>query len=134
MTPLRHYLHDRRHFALAIVMLALLMRLLLPIGFMPDVSAGKIGIRLCTGHVPAAMDLSAHHRGAGHHKHGQSPKHDMPCPFSSGSAHGLTGADPIQLAIALAFVMLLCLRPVAVPRAGAAPRLRPPLRGPPVAA
>jgi hypothetical protein len=130
MTPLRHYLHDRRHLAMAIMMIALLMRLLVPVGFMPEVSAGKIGIVLCTGQAPALPAMSTHH-GGGHHEHGQSAKHDMPCPFSAGSSHGLAAVDPIQIAIALAFVMLLSLRPVTAPRASVAPRLRPPLRGPP---
>jgi hypothetical protein len=133
MTPLRDYLRDRRHFAMAIVLLALLMRLLLPTGFMPEVSAGKITIALCTGHGPAAIEMAMPSSG-GHHDQGQTAKHDMPCPFSSGSTHGLAGADPILPAIAIAFVMALSLRPVAIVRIGDAPYLRPPLRGPPLAA
>jgi hypothetical protein len=133
MTLLRHYLRGRRHLAMAVIMLALLMRLLLPTGFMPDVSAGKITIALCTGHGPAVVEM-AMPSGGGHHDHGQTAKHDMPCPFASGSTHGLAGVDPILLAIAIAFVMALCLRPVAVARIGDAPYLRPPLRGPPVVA
>ncbi len=133
MTPLRHYLRDRRHFAMAIILLTLLMRLLLPTGFMPEVSAGKITIALCTGHGPATIDL-AMPGSSGHHDQGQTAKHDMPCPFASGSTHGLAGADPILLAIAIAFVMALCLRPVAVVRIADAPYLRPPLRGPPLTA
>jgi hypothetical protein len=132
MTPLRHYLRDRRHFAMAIIMLALLMRLLLPTGFMPDVSAGKITIALCTGHGPATIDIAA--PAGGHHGEGQPAKHDMPCPFSSGTSYGLAGADPILLALAIAFVMALCLRPVAATRVADAPYLRPPLRGPPLQA
>ena len=133
MTPLRLYWRAHRRFALAIVMVAMLMRLLLPTGFMPDVAGGTLRIVLCTGHAPAAMAMAMHHGGGGQ-KHGDTAKHDMPCPFSSASGHGLAAADPIQLAIAIAFVMLLCLRPVAIPRASAAPRLRPPLRGPPLTA
>jgi hypothetical protein len=133
MTPLRHYLRDRRHLAMAIVMVAMVMRLLMPVGFMPDVSGGKVRIVLCTGHAAPIAAMPMHH-GGGDHEHGQSAKHDMPCPYSSASGHGLAGVDPIQLAIALAFVMLLCLRPMAMPRVSAAPRLRPPLRGPPLAA
>jgi len=134
MTGLRHFIHDRRHFAVTLVMLALLMRLLLPTGFMPEVSAGKLTIALCTGHGPAVIDVALPASGHGYNEHGQPAKPDMPCPFASASGHGLAGADPILLAIAIAFVMALCLRPVAVVRVGDAPRLRPPLRGPPLPA
>ena len=133
MTPLRHYLRDRRHFALAIIMVALLMRLLLPTGFMPEVSAGKITIALCTGHGQATIDIAVPN-GNGHHDPAQTAKHDMPCPFASGSTHGLAGADPTLLAIAIAFVLALSLRPVVVTRLAGAPYLRPPLRGPPLPA
>jgi hypothetical protein len=132
MTQLRHYLRDHRHVAVTILMVAMLMRLLLPTGFMPEVSAGKITIALCTGHASAVSDMAM--PDGSHHQQGQPAKHDMPCPFSSASAHGLAGTDPILLAIAIAFVMALCLRPVAVVRIADAPHLRPPLRGPPLTA
>lgn len=130
MTSLRHYLRNRRHFALAIIMVALLMRLLVPVGFMPEVSAGKITIALCTGHGPAVIEMTV--PGSGHHDPGKGAKPDMPCPFGSTSSVGLTGADPILLAIAIAFIMALSLRPVAITRVADAPHLRPPLRGPPL--
>jgi len=130
MTSLRHYLRDRRHFALAIIMIALLMRLLVPVGFMPEVSAGKITIALCTGHGPTVIEMNV--PGAGHHDQGNNAKPDMPCPFGSTSSVGLTGADPILLAIAIAFIMALSLRPAAITRLADAPHLRPPLRGPPL--
>ena len=132
MTPLRDYLRDRRHLALALIALALLMRMLVPVGFMPEVSAGKITIALCTGHGPATIEMTV--PGSGHHDQGKNAKPDMPCPFGSTSSQVLTGADPILLAIAIAFVMALCLRPVAIARIADAPYLRPPLRGPPLTA
>jgi hypothetical protein len=132
MTLLRHHLRDRRHFALAIIALALLMRMLVPVGFMPEVSAGKITVALCTGHGPAVIEMAL--PGSGHHDQGKSAKPDMPCPFGSISFPGLTGADPTLLAIAIAFIMALSLRPVAAARVAEAPHLRPPLRGPPLTA
>jgi hypothetical protein len=132
MTPLRHYLRGHRHIALAIIALALLMRMLVPVGFMPQVSAGTMTIALCTGHGPATVEMAV--AGSGHHDQGKNAKPDMPCPFGSTSSVGLTGADPILLAIAIAFVMALSLRPVSAVRIADAPRLRPPLRGPPLTA
>jgi hypothetical protein len=96
MTPLRLYLRDRRHLALALIALALLMRMLIPVGFMPEVSAGKITIALCTGHGPAVIEMAM--PSSGHHDSDKSAKPDMPCPFGSVSSQGLTGADPILLA------------------------------------
>lgn len=133
MTPLRACLRDRRHFALALILLALTMRLLLPIGFMPDVSAGRITIALCTGHGPATAEIALP-SGTNHHDSGQTAKQDMPCPFASGAAHGLGGADPILLAIAIAFVMALGFVATPLPRRAEAAHLRPPSRGPPLTA
>jgi hypothetical protein len=130
MTALRHSLRDHRHIAAAIIALALLMRVLLPTGFMPEVSGGQITIALCTGHGPAAMAMAV--PGTGDHKPGQPAKPDMPCPFSSASAQSLAGADPMLLAIAIAFVIALALRPIVLARIADAPHLRPPLRGPPL--
>ena len=45
-----------------------------------------------------------------------------------------TGADPIQLALAMVFILLAGLQLSQLPLSGVPDRLRPPLRGPPVIA
>jgi hypothetical protein len=133
MKRLRHMILDRQYLAMTMIVAALLMRLLVPVGFMPEVSAGKITMVLCTGHGPAVVAVAVPTADKQDGK-GAPTRSDMPCPFAAGSAHGLAAADPILLAIAIAFIMALCLRPTAVPRLVDAPRLRPPLRGPPLTA
>jgi hypothetical protein len=53
------------------------------------------------------------------------------CPYASLAMASLTGADPVLLAAALGFILALGFAPVRLPRVERAPRLRPPLRGPP---
>jgi hypothetical protein len=105
--------------------LALLVRLLVPAGFMPQVAHGQVAIVACPG---MAMVSEAHH-----HAH-DAPAHDgfeRPCAFAAVAA-------PATL---LAIVLLLVLPSAAVVRklyplaAATAPRVtlrwRPPLRAPP---
>ncbi|MEH3122474.1 MAG: DUF2946 family protein [Sphingomonas phyllosphaerae] len=105
--------------------LALLVRLLVPAGFMPQVAHGQVAIVACPG---MAMATSAHHHAQ------DAPVHDgfeRPCAFAAVAA-------PATL---LAIVLLLVLPPAAMVQQirrlapPLAPRLalrwRPPLRAPP---
>ena len=115
---------------------ALVMKILVPAGFMPVVSGGHVTIEICGGIAPAqtvmapimaiTMTGMAHHSGKSDHQ-----EREMPCAFSGLSAPSLAAVDPVLLAIAIAFIVGL-VRHVrtAVPIA-AQPYLRPPLRGPP---
>ena len=117
---------------------ALVMKILVPAGFMPVVSGGHVTIEICGGIAPAqtvmapmmAMAITmpgmAHHSGKSDHQ-----EREMPCAFSGLSAPSLAAVDPVLLAIAIAFIVGL-VRHVrtAVPIAAQA-YLRPPLRGPP---
>lgn len=107
------------------------MKLLVPAGFMPVASAGGITIEICNGSTPAQMTIiipgMAHRQGQPE----QAGK-EMPCAFAGLSAPSLAAADPLLLAIAIAFVIAVALR-VTVPEPASTPAyLRPPLRGPPV--
>ncbi len=113
---------------------ALVMKVLVPAGFMPVVSAGRLTIEICAGTAPAPMTMAttmsmpgmAHHSGKSDHQ-----EREMPCAFSGLTAPSLAAVDPVLLAIAIAFIVGL-VRHVrtAVPIAAQA-YLRPPLRGPP---
>ena len=144
MAFLRRQIGHHPRFAALILAAALMLRLLVPAGFMPDVSSGRIAISICTGYGPAPMTpmtmpghamAMAGQAMADHDSHGSgSDKHrkaDMPCGFGGLSAPGLAGADPIQLAVALAFVFATVPFAKAILGTRRPVRLRPPLRGPP---
>ena len=130
MTALRRLLRQHRALSAGLLALALLMKLLVPAGFMPVVAGGGIAIELCGGTAPAAMTMAmpgmAHHRDKSGHQ-----GRDVPCAFAGLAAPSLPAVDPLLLALAIAFVMAAGL-PVAVPvPAATRAYLRPPLRGPP---
>ena len=132
MTAFRHHLRHHPHLAVWLIAAALLMKMLVPTGYMASASAGTIIIELCTGFGPRTMTVAmpgmAHHDDAPKGDHGRG---EMPCAFAGLSAPSLATADPILLAIAIAFVIAAAFRVVATGAVTAPPFLRPPLRGPP---
>ena len=135
MTALRR--HFLRHRALAgwIVAAALLMKLLVPAGYMPGMSGNSMIIQICSGYGPMTMapktmtmPIPGKEQGQDH----QQSKAAMPCAFSGLSAPTLAAADPVLLGLAILFVMVMGARFI-VPLPAASPaHLRPPLRGPPL--
>lgn len=116
-----------------LVAAALLLKALVPTGFMPVVSAGSITIEICSGFGPEKMAMAmpgmADHGG----KHDQSGKGDMPCGFGGHAPPAFLTVDPTLLALAIVFVIATVFR-IALARAARTPAfLRPPLRGPPAA-
>lgn len=134
MQPLCRLLARHRLVACAILSLALAMKLAIPVGFMPMVTDGTIVMRLCSGTAPMTMAVAI--PGLEQDKpDGEAPqdKQAQPCAFSGLSAPTLAATDPILLALAILFVLVAGLRPLAVPVPRAPLHLRPPLRGPPTA-
>lgn len=131
MTALRRHFLRHRAFAGWIVAAALLMKLLVPAGYMPTVSGNSVIIQICSGYGPMTMAMPM----PGKQDHGedhQQSKAEMPCAFSGLSAPTLAAADPVLLALAILFVMVVGARFI-VPLPAASPaHLRPPLRGPPL--
>lgn len=133
VTGLRHHILGHRRWAAALIALALLAKLLVPAGFMPSASAGTVTIELCSGYgvekvaiaLPGLPD---------HHQHGGHANGDSPCTFSGLAAPVLAGADPVILAIAIAFIMATAFRAPPIIRERQASWLRPPLRAPPIPA
>jgi len=137
----RHLL-AQRHLAVLLCAATLLLKLLVPAGYMIDGSHGRVTITVCSGTAPRTMTMQMPGEMPGMHGdaagpgtgHGGSKDHgkaEMPCAFSSLSAAATGAIDPIQLAALIAFV--LALGPVATvsPAPSHPVRLRPPLRGPP---
>ncbi len=106
------------------------MKLLVPAGFMPGTSAGTIMIELCTGAGPQTIAMALPATGD-HDKQGDHGKGEMPCAFAGLSAPSLAAADPILIALAIAFIVATVFRSVPVVTAPGFAHLRPPLRGPP---
>lgn len=123
--------------ALLLIMVAMGMKGLVPTGYMIEPGRGlSFDVTLCAGSpggqeaMRVVIPLKDKHEPAHH----GAAKHDGPCAFS-GLAKVATGAgEPVLLALALAFLLLLGLTPqTPAPR----PRrlhLRPYLRGPPIPA
>lgn len=125
---------------------ALLLKLLVPGGYMIASDHGRLSIVICSGMAtpPATVAMPGmDHAMAMAMAHGTMPdadkstdhgKPDMPCAFAGLSAQVLGAVDVVLLATALAAVAVMALQatPRVAPRA--TPHLRPPLRGPPLSA
>lgn len=125
----------RRHLAALLCAATLLLKLLVPTGYMIDNTSGHVSITICSGFGPATttmMDMPGMHGDMP--DHGQPKAHgkaEMPCAFSGLSA-AMTGAvDPIQLAALIVFILALGLVARILPAPAQLAYLRPPLRGPP---
>jgi len=137
MLAVRHLL-AQRHLAVLVCAAALLLKLLVPTGYMIDSNDGHLAITLCSGRAPGPTtapmtmekpgmhgDMADHRKSKGH------GKAEMPCAFSGLSA-AMTGAiDPIQLAALIAFIVAVGLAGVPLLAPSRPAYLRPPLRGPP---
>ncbi|WP_298675784.1 hypothetical protein [uncultured Sphingomonas sp.] len=132
MAALRRLLRTCPALAALIVAAALLVRVLVPAGYMPTLDNGRIVIAVCSGYGPAMMAITI--PGLDHHDAQDGDQAKSPCAFADLALPMIGGADPIQLAQALLFILAiaLLLAETAPPRAAA--RLRPPLRGPPLIA
>jgi hypothetical protein len=130
---MRHLLAQRQ---LAVLLCAatLLLKLLVPTGYMIDSDHGRMTITICSGTAPRTMTMAMPGMHGAMTDHGKSKDHskaEMPCAFSGLSVAMLGSIDPVQFAALIVFI--LALRLIAtVPRVPSRPAyLRPPLRGPP---
>ncbi|MGK6319569.1 DUF2946 family protein [Sphingomonas sp. DT-204] len=136
MHALRLHLLRHRRLALWLVGAALLMKLLVPAGFMPGLSNGMIVVQLCNGQGGAQTIMMEIPGKSGDHdqNRGDPRKAEMPCAFSGLSAPALGPTDPILLAIALAWIVATAFRIASPPVLRRGIPLRPPSQGPPVIA
>lgn len=128
MRGLREFLLHNRCLAMLLVTLALAMKALVPPGYMVSNSSRALTILVCADSsgsrsaVQVTIPQGAKETTAKDHK---------PCTFAGHSADALGGADPIQLTLALAFVLALGFLAIAVPRLAPSRRILPPPCGPP---
>lgn len=130
MTRARTYLLARPWLIVAAGLAALCLRVLTPPGFMPVVEPQRIEVLVChgAGAAPASVRLEVPANPA--YPAGEDAAER--CAFADLAMPLLGAVDPILLAAALAFVLALGLRALPAPALREHPRLRPPLRGPPV--
>jgi hypothetical protein len=143
----------QRYIATLVCAAALLVRLLIPGGYMVSEGSGWPTIVLCPQAGPAPLDshasapvITAHgerqdmmqQAHTGDHimsaKHGRTNGHgkaEMPCVFTALSAAVLAATDPILLAALIAFIVATAFTGILLPRLAEPARIRPPLRGPP---
>ena len=135
MTALRLLILRYRALAVAVLVMALAMKALVPTGMMLGTDAGRgVTIRLCDGVADSAraVTLTIGHGGPDQHDGGkQAPDHQA-CPYTALAHHALGGADPILLALALAFIVMLGFRALSPPALRRAARWLPPAHAPPL--
>jgi len=133
MGQLRVFLHRHRTLAALLLALALCVKAIVPAGYMPGGGARFITVSICAdasgGAVTRQIAIPA--KGDAGQDHARAKGL---CAFAGLASAALGGSDIALLAAALAFIIALgfATRPVPAPRGAA--RLRPPLRGPPLAA
>ncbi|QGN54319.1 DUF2946 family protein [Novosphingobium sp. Gsoil 351] len=137
MKALRRTLHGHARLTAALIALALILRAIVPAGYMVSADALTLTIEICA-------DTSGQHLTrqivVPRNDAPDQPKHDSAkgtagCPFASLWAAGLDSTTPPALAVlALACILILGLAPRRPPVARRQPFLRPPLRAPPVLA
>jgi hypothetical protein len=123
------FLHHRRLAAL-LVALALVMKALVPAGYMLGTDTRVLTVQICAdsvGHM-VTKQITVGQKTKG----GQ--KADAPCAFAAYGQAMMGGTDPIQLALALLFVLALGFAPIVPVARRAIAYQRPPLRGPPALA
>lgn len=132
--PIIRHLLARRQLAFLICAAALLLKLLVPTGYMIASDHGRLTLTICSGVAPSPPPMAMAGMKHDMADHGSSKDHgkpEMPCAFAGLSAASLGAVDPIQLAALIAFVMAVGLTGVMLPVRVRRAYLRPPLRGPP---
>lgn len=137
MARLRALIRDNARLTLVLLALALAVKAVVPAGFMLSAGGDRfLTVTICSdaSGTPKQMQIAIpgkQDKGGDHSEQGAKTTH---CAFSGLGHFALGGTDPLLLAAALAFILLVGLAPLpALPRRGI-PFLRPQLRGPPLCA
>jgi hypothetical protein len=134
MTSLRALILRNVQLSLALLALALAVKALVPAGYMISSMGDRfLTVTICSDAsgttkqmqiaIPGKQDTGGDHSDAA-----SKATH---CAFSGLGHSALAGADPVLLAAALAFLLLVGFAPLRAPPARDITFLRPPPRGPP---
>lgn len=131
MKRIRTFMQRNLAVAALILALALAMKALVPAGYMVgSLSAKTLSVMVCDGQGNETVKQIA----VGGKVDGPAEDHSKAakeCPFTALSMHSLSAADPVLLALALAFILALGFVPISPIRVERRSFLTPPLRGPP---
>lgn len=132
MYAFRTFCLSHHRLAALLIALALCMKTLIPAGYMLGSESRVLTVQICADSLRHEITKQI---AVGQKDHGTNKgKTDAPCAFTALTHGVLGGAGPIQLALALLFILALAF----APHLPAAPKrvhfLRPPLRGPPALA
>jgi hypothetical protein len=135
MMGLRAILLGRKRLALLLIAVALAMKALVPGGYMLGAHDQVLTISICadSSGTQQTRQIVVPREGGEKDTVSQHAK-SGPCAFSALGMAGLTGADPVLLALALAAILAIGLAPRTSPTLQPRAHLRPPLRGPPLLA
>jgi hypothetical protein len=134
MSSLRALTHTYARLSLVLVVLALAVKALVPAGYMISSTGERfLTVTICAdaSGTPKQMRIAIPDKNEKGGDHSEAGDKSQPCAFSGLGHAALGGADPVLLAAALAFILLVGLAPLRAPPARDIPFLRPPLRGPP---
>jgi len=113
MQAVRHLL-AQRHVTMLICAATLLMKLLVPAGYMIGNDYGRMTITICSGVTPAAMTVDMPEMHGDMADPGKSKDHgkaEMPCVFTGLTMAALNAVQLELLIVALAFTTTSGLRP-----------------------
>ncbi|WP_226017871.1 hypothetical protein [Novosphingobium sp. FKTRR1] len=134
MHAVRAFFLSHRRLALLVIAAALCVKALVPAGYMPGSDTRTITVQVCAdsiGHVfSKQIVVGQTGKAAGTDKSATSGH----CAFSALGQAALGGADPLQLALALLFIVAAALAPLRTISPRRNRHHRPPLRGPPTPA
>lgn len=130
MGGFRTFLLANRHWTGLLLAAALCLKAIVPAGYMPVSRDLALTLSICgdaSGHASARqVSIPLRKDPAGPPAHAKGD-----CPFGLLKVAGSAGTPPALLATAQAYILALGFAPRREPVRGEAPRLRPPLRGPP---
>lgn len=127
MTSLRTHILRHRHHAAALVAAALLLRILVPVGFMPVLGDGKYVVGVCNAAGMSTMVIEI----PGLEHRSDMAEAAKSCAFADLSLPALSAADPHLIATLILFILALGLIVAVLPPPHSFSHLRPPSRAPP---
>lgn len=135
MSLLRALIREHGRLTLALLALALAVKAVVPAGFMLSAGGDRfLTLTICSdaNGTPKQMQIALPGKQDTGGDHSDAAAKATHCAFSGLGHSALGGADPVLLAAALAFILLIGIAPLpALPRRDH-PFLRPQLRGPPL--
>ncbi len=133
MHAIRAFFRLHRHLALGLVLLALAMKALTPVGFMPTASGKTLSVMICDG-TGMVQDAKIAVPGEAPDGKAGGAKADGTCPYAGLSFATLGGADALLSAALILFILALGFAPATIPPLRRRTHVQPPQCGPPALA